>query len=91
MAILLSQGSCTNIVSVGPIAQLVELRTFNPQVPGSSPGGPTFKIPHSLKNEGSFLFKDAFRRRLRHERNSTAKTLVAVNEQYLHKLQKTEV
>lgn len=24
-----------------PIAQLVELRTFNPQVPGSSPGGGT--------------------------------------------------
>lgn len=25
-----------------PIAQLVELRTFNPQVPGSSPGGGTY-------------------------------------------------
>ncbi len=28
-----------------PIAQLVELRTFNPQVPGSSPGGGTFDGP----------------------------------------------
>lgn len=26
----------------GPLAQLVELRTFNPQVVGSSPTGPTF-------------------------------------------------
>ncbi len=28
-----------------PIAQLVELRTFNPQVPGSSPGGGTLRAP----------------------------------------------
>jgi hypothetical protein len=28
-----------------PIAQLVELRTFNPQVPGSSPGGGTARSP----------------------------------------------
>jgi hypothetical protein len=28
-----------------PIAQLVELRTFNPQVPGSSPGGGTSTKP----------------------------------------------
>ena len=27
----------------GSIAQLVEHRTFNPQVPGSSPGGPTIQ------------------------------------------------
>src|SRR5687768_5771288 len=27
-----------------PIAQLVELRTFNPQVPGSSPGGGTAQM-----------------------------------------------
>jgi hypothetical protein len=27
---------------VGPIAQLVEQRTFNPWVDGSSPSGPTF-------------------------------------------------
>lgn len=25
----------------GPLAQLAELRAFNPQVPGSSPGGST--------------------------------------------------
>lgn len=30
-----------------PIAQLVELRTFNPQVPGSSPGGGTARAPGS--------------------------------------------
>jgi hypothetical protein len=29
------------VVPRAPIAQLVELRTFNPQVPGSSPGGGT--------------------------------------------------
>jgi hypothetical protein len=29
---------------VGPIAQSVEQRTFNPWVDGSSPSGPTFKI-----------------------------------------------
>ncbi len=27
---------------VGPLAQLVEQRTFNPWVDGSSPSGPTF-------------------------------------------------
>lgn len=29
-------------LSYGPIAQLVEQRTFNPWVEGSSPSGPTF-------------------------------------------------
>jgi hypothetical protein len=29
------------LIHRAPIAQLVELRTFNPQVPGSSPGGGT--------------------------------------------------
>jgi hypothetical protein len=28
----------------GPVAQLVEHRTFNPQVPGSSPGRPTIEM-----------------------------------------------
>ena len=38
-----SQGSILSEVAIhiAPIAQLVELRTFNPQVPGSSPGGGT--------------------------------------------------
>lgn len=31
----------------GPIAQLVELRTFNPSVPGSSPGWPTGSRPET--------------------------------------------
>ena len=29
---------------VGPLAQLVEQRTFNPWVDGSSPSGPTFDL-----------------------------------------------
>jgi hypothetical protein len=29
---------------VGPIAQSVEQRTFNPWVDGSSPSGPTFRV-----------------------------------------------
>ena len=29
---------------VGPLAQLIEQRTFNPWVDGSSPSGPTFKL-----------------------------------------------
>jgi hypothetical protein len=29
---------------VGPLAQLVEQRTFNPWVDGSSPSGPTFRL-----------------------------------------------
>ena len=37
---------------VGPLAQLVELRTFNPQVAGSSPAGPTVEPPSG----GSFQF-----------------------------------
>lgn len=38
------ESSCT-LSSRAPIAQLVELRTFNPQVPGSSPGGGTTRPP----------------------------------------------
>ena len=34
-------------VAVGPIAQSVEQRTFNPWVDGSSPSGPTFGILNS--------------------------------------------
>jgi hypothetical protein len=30
--------------TVGPIAQLVEQRTFNPWVDGSSPSGPTVRL-----------------------------------------------
>jgi hypothetical protein len=33
---------------VGPLAQLVEQRTFNPWVDGSSPSGPT-QVIHSRK------------------------------------------
>ena len=33
---------------MGPIAQSVEQRTFNPWVDGSSPSGPTFLIKNSL-------------------------------------------
>lgn len=33
-----------------PIAQLVELRTFNPQVPGSSPGGGTENAPRTTNS-----------------------------------------
>jgi hypothetical protein len=32
----------------GSIAQLVEHRTFNPQVPGSSPGGPTISKKENM-------------------------------------------
>ena len=32
---------------VGPIAQSVEQRTFNPWVDGSSPSGPTFYLYYS--------------------------------------------
>ena len=35
---------------VGPLAQLVEQRTFNPWVDGSSPSGPTFKAGHQYGN-----------------------------------------
>src|ERR1700743_3630848 len=48
-----------------PIAQLVELRTFNPQVLGSSPGGGT-----KTKREPSFsprLWPALAAQRLRHE------------------------
>ena len=39
----------TGIVFDAPIAQLVELRTFNPQVAGSSPaGGTTFYLVDRL-------------------------------------------
>jgi hypothetical protein len=34
---------------VGPIAQSVEQRTFNPWVDGSSPSGPTYFSPHFLE------------------------------------------
>ena len=41
---------------MGPIAQSVEQRTFNPWVDGSSPSGPTFKFFTTRKvhfeNEG---------------------------------------
>ena len=37
--------SC-GLVAVGPIAQSVEQRTFNPWVDGSSPSGPTFRKPN---------------------------------------------
>jgi hypothetical protein len=33
---------------MGPIAQSVEQRTFNPWVDGSSPSGPTFLIKNSF-------------------------------------------
>ncbi len=35
-------------IKVGAIAQLVEQRTENPCVPGSIPGGTTFKIANNL-------------------------------------------
>ena len=34
----------STMVPVGPIAQSVEQRTFNPWVDGSSPSGPTFLL-----------------------------------------------
>ena len=34
---------------MGPIAQSVEQRTFNPWVDGSSPSGPTYIIQGKLK------------------------------------------
>ncbi len=40
-----------NLAEVGPIAQSVEQRTFNPWVDGSSPSGPTQMrrfLPHEL-------------------------------------------
>jgi hypothetical protein len=35
--------------AVGPIAQSVEQRTFNPWVDGSSPSGPTY-VAHQIKH-----------------------------------------
>ena len=35
---------------VGPLAQLVEQRTFNPWVDGSSPSGPTIRICKNLQS-----------------------------------------
>jgi hypothetical protein len=32
----------------GPLAQLAEQRTFNPRVVGSSPTGPTSKVPSQV-------------------------------------------
>jgi hypothetical protein len=41
---------------VGPIAQSVEQRTFNPWVDGSSPSGPTLpeRLELLFENEGEF-------------------------------------
>ena len=39
----------TKIPHCGPIAQLVEQRTFNPWVDGSRPSGPTLSILNSMK------------------------------------------
>ncbi len=44
--------SSLNSSLVGPIAQSVEQRTFNPWVDGSSPSGPTFTF--YLKSEFTF-------------------------------------
>jgi hypothetical protein len=43
---------------VGTIAQLVEQRTFNPFVVGSTPAGPTNKFKHSRL--GSFRYRAFF-------------------------------
>src|SRR5690606_27639967 len=37
---------CSEMHRYGPVAQLVEHRTFNPGVLGSSPSGPTKRKPH---------------------------------------------
>ena len=39
---------------LGSIAQLAEHRTFNPQVPGSSPGGPTILFERT-KNDFTII------------------------------------
>ena len=36
---------------LGPLAQLAEHRTFNPQVVGSNPTGPTNYVPHCTGRE----------------------------------------
>ena len=41
--------------SVGAIAQLVEQRTENPCVPGSIPGGTTYKRSYSYKSDSFFV------------------------------------
>ena len=38
--------------AVGPIAQSVEQRTFNPWVDGSSPSGPTH-LAHEMRSESN--------------------------------------
>lgn len=40
---------------VGPLAQMVEHRTFNPWVEGSSPSGPTDRSPSSTGRRGLFV------------------------------------
>ena len=42
---------CTRNNHKGAIAQLVEQRTENPCVPGSIPGGTTFKISRNVVTE----------------------------------------
>ncbi len=44
--------------ATGALAQLVEQRTENPCVPGSIPGGTTFKNPLQMKRV--FLFYELF-------------------------------
>ena len=42
--------------TAGTLAQLVEQRTENPCVPGSIPGGTTFKNPEKIKLYWVFFF-----------------------------------
>lgn len=51
-----------------PIAQLVELRTFNPQVPGSSPGGGTIMTRRFAHTAGRFRHSRGVRARRGHFR-----------------------
>lgn len=53
---LVESGSSLGEINRGPLAQLVELRTFNPQVVGSSPTGPTASPRHHDTKSGGVAF-----------------------------------
>jgi hypothetical protein len=51
-------------MNLGALAQLVEQRTFNPFVVGSTPAGPTRFLKRLTENSGAFLFLWRITRRI---------------------------
>ena len=50
----------SNLITYGALAQLVEQRTFNPFVVGSTPAGPTKNLKRLTLRSGAFLFAHEF-------------------------------